>query len=108
MEARSQGEAHRRREGACGRRGRGRGRGGEQSETWTVRNTKGMPHNFHAHDVQFRAGGERRGAAGRAARPRDTVFVPNGIMMKLAMRFDDGLADPDTPYMYHCHRRTQH
>jgi FtsP/CotA-like multicopper oxidase with cupredoxin domain len=73
------------------------------TEVWTVRNTNGMPHNFHVHDVQFRVlevnghtpPPELRG-------PKDTVFLPNGTTMKLAMRFD-GPADPDTPYMYHCH-----
>src|SRR5690606_20396540 len=24
------------------------------TEVWTIRNTNGMPHNFHVHDVQFR------------------------------------------------------
>ncbi|MDG4859073.1 multicopper oxidase domain-containing protein [Streptomyces sp. T-3] len=73
------------------------------TETWTVRNEDGMPHNFHVHDVQFRVlevdgktpPPELRGA-------KDTVFVPGGTTVKLAMRFD-GPADPDTPYMYHCH-----
>ncbi|MFI8947602.1 multicopper oxidase family protein [Streptomyces sp. NPDC053750] len=73
------------------------------AETWTVRNTNGMPHNFHVHDVQFRVlevNGEPPSAALRG--PKDTVFLPHGTTMKLAMRFD-GPADPDTPYMYHCH-----
>ncbi|MFI6939300.1 multicopper oxidase family protein [Streptomyces sp. NPDC050418] len=73
------------------------------TETWTVRNEDGVPHNFHVHDVQFRVlkvdgrepPPELRGA-------KDTVFVPGGTTVKLAMRFD-GPADPDTPYMYHCH-----
>ncbi|MGW6318067.1 multicopper oxidase domain-containing protein [Streptomyces sp. NPDC055099] len=33
---------------------------------------------------------------------KDTVFLANGTTMKLATRFE-GSADPDTPYMYHCH-----
>ncbi|MFB7652540.1 MULTISPECIES: multicopper oxidase family protein [unclassified Streptomyces] len=73
------------------------------TETWTVRNTNGMPHNFHVHDVQFRVlevNGKTPPVELRG--PKDTVFVPNGTTMKLAMRFD-GPADPDTPYMYHCH-----
>ncbi|MGY4280446.1 FtsP/CotA-like multicopper oxidase with cupredoxin domain [Streptomyces sp. M18.1] len=73
------------------------------TEIWTVRNTNGMPHNFHVHDVQFRVlevNGEAPSGALRG--PKDTVFVPNGTTMKLAMRFD-GPADPNTPYMYHCH-----
>lgn len=73
------------------------------TETWTVRNNNGMPHNFHVHDVQFRVlevNGEAPPPELRGA--KDTVFLPNGTTMKLAMRFE-GPADPDTPYMYHCH-----
>lgn len=73
------------------------------TETWTVRNSDGMPHNFHVHDVQFRVvevNGEAPPPALRG--PKDTVFLPNGTTVKLALRFD-GPADPDTPYMYHCH-----
>ncbi|GHB61456.1 multicopper oxidase [Streptomyces viridiviolaceus] len=73
------------------------------TETWTVRNTNGMPHNFHVHDVQFRVlevNGEAPPAHLRGA--KDTVFLPNDTTVKLAMRFD-GQPDPDTPYMYHCH-----
>ena len=73
------------------------------TETWTVRNTNGMPHNFHVHDVQFRVL-EVNGAPPPAELrgPKDTVFLASGTTMKLALRFD-GPADPDTPYMYHCH-----
>ncbi|MGY1580934.1 multicopper oxidase family protein [Streptomyces sp. MN13] len=73
------------------------------TETWTVRNANGMPHNFHVHDVQFRVlevNGEAPPPELRG--PKDTVFLPHGTTMKLALRFD-GPADPDTPYMYHCH-----
>jgi FtsP/CotA-like multicopper oxidase with cupredoxin domain len=73
------------------------------SETWIVRNQDGAPHNFHVHDVQFRVlevDGRRPPPELRGA--KDTVFVPGGRTVKLAMRFT-GPADPDTPYMYHCH-----
>lgn len=73
------------------------------TETWTVRNDNGVPHNFHVHDVQFRVlevDGKRPPARLRGA--KDTVFVPSGTTVRLAMRFD-GPADPNTPYMYHCH-----
>ncbi|MFF2522002.1 multicopper oxidase family protein [Streptomyces liangshanensis] len=73
------------------------------TETWTVRNTNGMPHNFHVHGVQFRVlsvNGRPPGPALRGA--KDTVFVPNGTTVKLAMRFT-GPADPNAPYMFHCH-----
>ncbi|MEU0387584.1 multicopper oxidase family protein [Streptomyces chartreusis] len=73
------------------------------TEVWTVRNRNGMPHNFHVHDVQFRVL-EVNGSAPPPALsgPKDTVFVPHGTTMRLALRFT-GPADPDTPYMYHCH-----
>ncbi|MEU0373823.1 multicopper oxidase domain-containing protein [Streptomyces sp. NPDC006283] len=73
------------------------------AETWTVRNEDGVPHNFHVHDVQFRVlavDGRRPPPELRGA--KDTAFVPGGTTVKLAMRFT-GPADPDTPYMYHCH-----
>ncbi|MDQ0941345.1 multicopper oxidase family protein [Streptomyces sp. V1I1] len=73
------------------------------AETWTVRNDHGTPHNFHVHDVQFRVlevDGKQPPPELRGA--KDTVFVPPHKTVKLAMRFD-GPADPDTPYMYHCH-----
>lgn len=73
------------------------------TEVWTVRNTNGMPHNFHVHDVQFRVVEVNGKAPPPPLRgPKDTVFVPHGTTMKLALRFT-GPADPDTPYMYHCH-----
>lgn len=73
------------------------------TEIWTVRNVDGMPHNFHVHDVQFRVL-ERDGSPPPVdlSGPKDTVFVPPGGSVRLALRFD-GPADPDMPYMYHCH-----
>ncbi|MFF7341754.1 multicopper oxidase family protein [Streptomyces sp. NPDC008163] len=73
------------------------------TETWTLRNGGDMTHNFHVHDVQFRV----LEVNGREPEPalrgrKDTVAVPMGITMKIVLRFD-GPADPDTPYMYHCH-----
>ncbi|MGW7357347.1 multicopper oxidase family protein [Streptomyces sp. NPDC054802] len=73
------------------------------SETWIVRNQDGAPHNSHVQDVQFRVlevDGRRPPPELRGA--KDTVFVPGGRTVRLAMRFT-GPADPDTPYMYHCH-----
>ncbi|MFD3512780.1 multicopper oxidase family protein [Streptomyces sp. NPDC058657] len=73
------------------------------AETWTVRNEDGMPHNFHVHDVQFRVlEVDGKAPTGMLRGAKDTVFVPGGSTVKLAMRFE-GPADPDTPYMYHCH-----
>jgi FtsP/CotA-like multicopper oxidase with cupredoxin domain len=73
------------------------------TEIWTVRNTNGTPHNFHVHDVQFRVAEVNGRTPPPSLRgPKDTVFLPHGTTMRLALRFD-GPADPDTPYMFHCH-----
>ncbi len=73
------------------------------AETWTLRNNDGMPHNFHVHDVQFRVLDINGSAPPPPLRgPKDTVFIPSGATVRIALRFD-GPADPDTPYMYHCH-----
>ncbi|RDI49574.1 multicopper oxidase family protein [Nocardia mexicana] len=73
------------------------------TETWVVRNTDGMLHNFHVHDVQFAVLTVDGAPPPPALRgPKDTVLVRPGSTVRLALRFD-GPADPDTPYMYHCH-----
>ncbi|MEU9862621.1 multicopper oxidase domain-containing protein [Streptomyces sp. NPDC047971] len=73
------------------------------SETWTVRNDDGTPHNSPVHDGWFRilgVNGEQPPARPRGA--EDTVVVPSGSTVQLALRLD-GPADPDTPYLRHCH-----
>lgn len=73
------------------------------TETWTVHNNDGMPHNFHIHDVQFRVLTRNDGPPpAELTGPKDTVFLPPDATVKLALRFD-GPADPEVPYMYHCH-----
>ncbi|MCX5204767.1 multicopper oxidase domain-containing protein [Streptomyces sp. NBC_00237] len=73
------------------------------AEVWTVRNEDGAPHNFHVHDVRFRVVlVDGKPPTGMLRGAKDTVYVPGGSTVKLAMRFE-GPADPDTPYMYHCH-----
>ncbi|MCS5719949.1 multicopper oxidase domain-containing protein [Herbiconiux sp. CPCC 205763] len=73
------------------------------TELWTVRNEMQLPHNFHVHDVQFQVL-----SVGGAPPPpelggwKDTVYLPPDTEVRLIMRFDD-YADPDAPYMYHCH-----
>ncbi|GEM34831.1 multicopper oxidase [Nocardia neocaledoniensis NBRC 108232] len=73
------------------------------TERWVIRNVDGMPHNFHVHDVQFRVL-DYAGAPPPPALtgPKDTLFLPPNTSATVALRFD-GPADPDTPYMYHCH-----
>ena len=73
------------------------------TEVWEVRNTVPIPHSFHVHDVQFRV----LSIDGEAPPPelggrKDTIYLEPGRDYRLLMRFDD-YADPDTPYMYHCH-----
>ncbi|MER5890469.1 multicopper oxidase domain-containing protein [Streptomyces sp. NPDC001941] len=76
------------------------------TEVWTVHNGNGMPHNFHVHDVQFRIlEVNGRTPPPELRGPKDTVFLPHGTTVKLALRFDGGpeFADPAVPYMFHCH-----
>jgi FtsP/CotA-like multicopper oxidase with cupredoxin domain len=73
------------------------------TEVWDVTNTDGEYHNFHVHDVQFQV----LSVDGHEPPPelsgrKDTVFLPPGGRVRLALRFTD-YADPDTPYMFHCH-----
>jgi FtsP/CotA-like multicopper oxidase with cupredoxin domain len=75
----------------------------DTTERWRVRNTHSQPHNFHIHDVQFVV----ESIDGEAPPPelagwKDTIFMPEGREVDLLVRFAD-YADPDTPYMYHCH-----
>ncbi|MEV0092128.1 multicopper oxidase domain-containing protein [Streptomyces sp. NPDC050738] len=73
------------------------------TEVWTLHNGGDMTHNFHVHDVQFRVlsvDGKPPEAALRG--PKDTIAMPLGATVKIALRFD-GPADPDHPYMFHCH-----
>ena len=72
-------------------------------ERWVVENDTEVPHSFHVHDVQFRI------ASIDGAPPppelggwKDTIFTEPETEYELLMRFEDH-ADPDTPYMYHCH-----
>jgi FtsP/CotA-like multicopper oxidase with cupredoxin domain len=74
-----------------------------RTEVWTLRNQDGVQHNFHVHDVQFRV----LDVDGRRPPPelrgrKDTVYVPFGRTVRIALRFDVR-SDPRTPYMYHCH-----
>ncbi|MCW3844513.1 multicopper oxidase domain-containing protein [Micromonospora yasonensis] len=73
------------------------------TEIWTVTSEDLRPHNLHIHDVQFQV----LTLDGKAPPPqlagwKDTVFLPPRTTYELIMRFDD-YADPDSPYMYHCH-----
>ena len=72
-------------------------------EAWEIVNRSPMAHPFHVHDVQFRIH-ERNGVTPppNERSLKDTVLVGPGETVLLMMQFRD-YADPDSPYMYHCH-----
>lgn len=74
-----------------------------RTEVWEVQNRDGGYHNFHVHDVQFQV----LSVDGDAPPPalsgwKDTILVRPGETIRIAVEFTD-YADPDSPYMYHCH-----
>jgi FtsP/CotA-like multicopper oxidase with cupredoxin domain len=73
------------------------------TEIWNVRNGMSMPHNFHVHDVQFQVLSiDGADPPAELAGWKDTVFLRPQVRYRLIMQFTD-YADPDVPYMYHCH-----
>ncbi|MGH3657939.1 MAG: multicopper oxidase domain-containing protein, partial [Micromonosporaceae bacterium] len=71
-------------------------------EIWEITNNT-FAHSFHIHEVGFRvldSGGEE--PPGQGSGRKDTVFVPSGSTVRLAVEFGTH-TDPRTPYMYHCH-----
>lgn len=72
------------------------------TELWEI-DSDGLMHTFHIHGVSYRVvdiDGEP--PPGHLTGLKDTVFVPAGSAIRLAIRFPD-LVDPTHPYMYHCH-----
>lgn len=72
-------------------------------EIWQIDNDSSMSHPFHIHDVQFRIL-DRNGVPpeGGETGLKDTIFVKSHERVRLLLGFTD-YADPDVPYMYHCH-----
>ncbi|MFD2792813.1 multicopper oxidase family protein [Promicromonospora vindobonensis] len=75
----------------------------DTTELWEVWNGHRQPHNFHVHDVQFQV----LAVDGSPPPPelsgwKDTVYLPPDVRLRLGLRFTR-YADPDVPYMYHCH-----
>lgn len=74
------------------------------TEIWTLNNNTQIAHPFHIHDVQFNIleiNGQEPPAHMKGW--KDVVLVP--AMMgsaKFITQFED-FADPEIPYMYHCH-----
>lgn len=73
------------------------------TEIWVISNESEMAHPFHIHDIQFQIL-DRNGQAPSAGEAgwKDTVLVLPQETVRVITRFED-YADPDAPYMYHCH-----
>lgn len=73
------------------------------TEIWSFTNNTSIGHPFHVHDVEFNIL-DRNGAAPDLWETgwKDVVYVPPMGSARVIARFED-FADPDTPYMYHCH-----
>ncbi len=75
----------------------------DTTERWHITTTGGSVHNFHIHDVQFQVesiDGDPPPAYLQGW--KDTIYMPSDREVDLLVRFAD-YADPDTPYMFHCH-----
>jgi len=75
----------------------------DTTEIWEVHAIDGTPHSFHVHDVQFQV----LSVDGQAPPPelsgwKDTIYLHGRQVYRIIMRFTD-YADPNMPYMYHCH-----
>ncbi|MEE9319935.1 MAG: multicopper oxidase domain-containing protein [Granulosicoccus sp.] len=72
-------------------------------EIWVIDNPTMLSHPFHIHDVQFRIL-DRNGSmpSDLEAGFKDTVLVRPNERVRVLLGFAD-YADPDRPYMYHCH-----
>lgn len=75
----------------------------DSTEIWEISNDHGMVHSFHIHLVHFLIldiDGEA--PPDHLAGWKDTVLIPSGSTVRFIAEFRD-YADPDVPYMYHCH-----
>lgn len=75
-----------------------------QTEVWTLTNSTMMAHPFHVHGLSFYVLSVNGAAPPANLRGRkDVVTVPpmQG-QVRIVVRFED-FADPEMPYMYHCH-----
>jgi len=73
------------------------------TEIWEFVNNTMVGHPIHIHDIQFNIL-DRNGSPPEAWESgwKDVVYVPPMGSARVITRFDD-FADPDMPYMYHCH-----
>ncbi len=74
------------------------------TEVWELTNMTAISHPFHIHDVQFYILDINGATPPANMRGRkDVVMVPPmGGTVRFITKFED-FADPDVPYMYHCH-----
>lgn len=76
-------------------------------EIWTLQNNTPIAHPFHIHNVPFYIL-DINGIAPPAylSGRKDVVLVPGGQgTVRFITKFED-FANPDVPYMYHCHMLT--
>jgi FtsP/CotA-like multicopper oxidase with cupredoxin domain len=73
------------------------------TEVWTVTNQTPQNHDFHMHETPFQILSVNGALpAGDKVGWKDTVEVPPGTSVQLAMHFAD-YTDTTHPYMLHCH-----
>ena len=72
-------------------------------EVWQLTNNSPIGHPFHVHNTPFYLLDRNGVAPGpEEAGLKDVVFVPAMQSARIILQFND-FADPDMPYMYHCH-----
>ena len=73
------------------------------TEIWELTNGTGQAHPFHIHLVQFQVLSRNGKAPAKTDLGwKDTILVHPGDRIRIIMKFEK-YADPQTPYMYHCH-----
>jgi bilirubin oxidase len=72
-------------------------------EIWSIFNQSGIAHPFHIHDVQFFVL-DRNGATPPLSEQgrKDVILIKPMETVRVITQFND-FANPDVPYMYHCH-----
>jgi FtsP/CotA-like multicopper oxidase with cupredoxin domain len=72
-------------------------------EIWQIENDSMMTHPLHVHHGLFQLIARNgRPPAGIELGEKDTIKVAPGETLQFLMKFNR-FADPDRPYMYHCH-----
>ena len=73
------------------------------TEKWHIENNTGIAHPFHIHDVQFQVDNINGNEPPEyLTGVKDVILIPPMEYVDLIMQFKD-FADPEIPYMYHCH-----